>query len=219
MSWDRFVLSTLDDLHEGSEVPHYFGCLIPFISHPLHSVLVQPPPSSTLVDDLLPAVEPSQAKTFIEEEEEEEPSLHTELLVRPEPEEDVSEPPKRHSRSSITFPRTPSRSPRVDQSQTPKSVDYPEQTVDEVEEDIEEDEVNQPEPVQSLADEFQRLGNEVFDRYWPETESTIPRLRRDSLIMVTFKASKYNRLKQTMQQRFAAKEQQTQPNLTFVRVF
>ncbi|KAH0793322.1 hypothetical protein GPJ56_002732 [Histomonas meleagridis] len=55
---------------------------------------------------------------------------------------------------------------------------------------------DKPEPV-DFASQFKELGN-VYQSYWPPKETNVPRLQPNSKILVSFKASNYDRLMKAM---------------------
>jgi hypothetical protein len=58
----------------------------------------------------------------------------------------------------------------------------------------------------------------MFEQYWGEVDTTVPRLNKTSLMMVSFNPVKYNRTRQVMTAKFKQKEEQSRPMVTFRRV-
>jgi hypothetical protein len=74
------------------------------------------------------------------------------------------------------------------------------------------------EPEESLAVRFRELGEGVIARYWYPVDTPIPRLKKNSQVMVTFQPNRYNRVKQAMAVDFKKREERAKPMITFRRV-
>jgi hypothetical protein len=228
MSWSRFVRGALYDLREGSDVPDYFGCLIPIVSQPMRSVLLPATPSDP-VDDLI-SVEsaPPRPPPVVHEVppddplSEEDDSLHTVVIPpstpREEEEEEEEEEIQEGNAAALSdIEYSPDAAPPSQTAAdiTQESVRFPDASLDMAEE--EETDEPEPPPARSLASEFRQLDNEIFDRYWPSVTSDVPRLKPNSFLMVKFNPARFNRVKRLLDQTFPTTK--ASPNsLKFVRV-
>ena len=72
----------------------------------------------------------------------------------------------------------------------------------------------------SLASEFRKLGDEIMDRYWGEIEGLeVPRLNRDSKMMVTFRVNRFMKLQKAMTEKFnSVKSERKDGMITFKRL-
>lgn len=150
-----------------------------------------------------PEEEIDEESLAIEEEEENRSILKEDSI--PQEEEELSDIPKEQVQS-FNSPIKPTRpAPGTPQAYSILESDSDTLMQNQEISVMELDDYSQLEEKKSLATEFRNLGDSIIDRYWSEIEGLeIPRLNRESKMMVTFRPNRFVKLQKAMTERFNA---------------
>lgn len=240
MNWDSFVKGSLKALHSGSDVPNYFGCLIPVLSSAPENTISQTE-SQISEEEQNPASYEKYSQQSIEESEMELASNTTDSLngvhnLEPEEEPMLEEEEEHHEEEvlsdipkeevqSFDSPIKPARHPQSPGTPQRYSDFHSDEDTMLQEHNISlmdlDDHIEYPkEEKKSLAEEFQILGEGIMDRYWSDIDGLeVPRLNRQSKVMVTFRVNRFMKLQKAMIEKFnAVKAEANEGVITFKRV-
>jgi len=187
-NWDLFVQKKTKELNSGASLPNYFGCLS-------NLIYLKKNQNNEILFDV-----PIKAKTPIKSEEnriiEQKPILkinHDEPL-----------PAK-------AWEKTPSKSFSANvpkQQQKEEEEEAIENYAVQEEEEYTEIEANdqlfdQEKPRIDFSKEFRAISDPLFGKYWAPLDTIIPRFTLESKLMSTFKAKRYSKLFNTMNEKYA----------------
>ena len=279
--WDLFVQSTLRDLHNGAQIPEYFGCLIPiltsnnlpvnFFNQPIYN------DNQNVADDDFISIDvvdpkainqkskqnnnnnfdlymnPSQQKQEQQDQynnsNDGNRNMNNDYDDRnqqhssfsPKPWDNKSPPQQLHnsndfgsnsyespSPNTLSQMQSPSPPPHQrNQKQIQSNQFHDQNREEEQEQDTEVDQGQDMEQNDSdefdefddddyshYAAKFREIGSSVFNKYWYQMKTIVPRMTLESKLMATFKTSKFNRLKKLMTEA----KKQTSNKLRFSRV-
>jgi hypothetical protein len=226
MSWRDFVRESLEQLSEGPDIPDPFGCLIPLLPDQSTPFLLPPAPfvapHPEFRDDLITIdidPTPTLTRTTVPEPPDPEDELPIEeednLLPDPVPERALDHDEVAFEVSEATETPSPIRStstPRRQSVFVPETPALAEFTPEEEEEDE-----HVPDQDESLAVRFREIGESVISRYWYPVERPMPRLRKESQVLVAFQVRKYDRMRQAIAADFLARKEKANSMISFRR--
>lgn len=212
--YSSFITQVLRELQNGAKIPPYFGCLSPLITTNTSFDLqafseLQTEPQPSIASDLLDFI-PESPPHYPPPSRYADDSFRTEPKY--EPELPQSDPPS-------DFQSTEEAPPIIEQE--PEEIHPPSNNpsfVEQYQSSVQRDSVNtefneeeeripiplerpkpKPQPKKSLlqyedyARQFRSLTMDLYEKFWPAIETTVPRLQQESKLFANFRRSKFEK--------------------------
>ena len=220
-AWEHFVQSVLQDLHNGARIPEYFGCLIPLLTRDAPPVVL---PNSTpfrenqidtdddfiSIDVVKPKgvqkpkmqQQPNQMPPQQIQVQQQQPSQQTpppqQIDMNDANQDLYNEVQNQSSFSSRQWNSSPhQKSPQQQKLESEGSYESPQKDTTLQHSSNEQYDQNDDD-YSHYAAHFREITDNIYEKYWPPLKTVLPRMNLQSKLMVTFKRSKYNRLKKIM---------------------
>ncbi|OHT17441.1 hypothetical protein TRFO_12406 [Tritrichomonas foetus] len=223
--WEYFVQSVLKDLQNGARIPEYFGCLIPLLTRDAPPVVL---PNSTpfkdnqidtdddfiSIDVVKPSKQqqkPKQQQNIQQQQQQQMQQQMQQMQFQQMNMNQNSQSPQQMQQDQYIDMQQPSsfsprpwlasnnnKSPPPPLQESEGSYESPQKEESPPQSPMNAYEQNESDDYSHYAAQFREIGDSVYGKYWYPVTTMVPRMTLESKLMVTFKVSRFNRLKKMM---------------------